>query len=269
MSRSNPTSNVTNPSNRFINWDGSEGVLFWYDRTIKSTVKGEKDGANVEMKPDFTFILLDQLSTIKGFHEKSKSGIYSNEVRDTRSDVLVVKAFKGGEIASGVYAQIKDRVVVSGGKFTANCYIAFRAGKDDKKLTLGAIQFHGAALRSWMDFSKANRSDLYKKAIHLKGFGEETIGSGKKAVTYRFPKFAIKDLSEDTEKEATEIDATVLQPYLKEYFSRTKGTQAAANSETVAGGTVQGDAPDNGVQADPPEPGGAGDGAPPEDDVPF
>jgi len=162
---------------------------------------------------------LDQLAVIKGWHEKSESGIYSNEVKDTRSDPFVVKAFKGGIIVEGLYGTIRDRVLVAGGHFTTNCYIAY---KTDKGLALGSIQFKGATLNAWVEFCKANRADLYKKAIKIKGYDQ-----GKKGkIEFRTPKFFLADVTADTDKAALTIDKS-LQEYLKGYFGRTKVEQVA------------------------------------------
>lgn len=87
MSRSNPTDGIKNPATRWFEWaGGDEGGIKHYDKEAK---------ADVKVALPFTFLLLDELSTVKGWHEPSESGIYANEVRDTRQDALVVRAFKG------------------------------------------------------------------------------------------------------------------------------------------------------------------------------
>ena len=89
-------------------------------------------------------MLLDQLGGVRGWHEASESGIYSNEVKDTRQDMLVVKAFKGGILAEGIYKDIKDRVNALGGQFVANCYLAFKDDAGPLEHRLSAIQGRGA-----------------------------------------------------------------------------------------------------------------------------
>ena len=118
MSRSNPHENgLTNPAVRWYEWNGEHGTVRYYDKDAKQ---------NVEVGSDFTFMLLDQLGSVRGWHDASESGIYSNEVKDTRQEVLVVKSFKGGVLAEGIYKDIKDRINTLGGQFVANCYIAFK-----------------------------------------------------------------------------------------------------------------------------------------------
>ena len=217
MSRSNPQENSTpNPATRWFEWNGEHGVVRYYDKEVKK---------NIDVGSDFTFVLLDQLGSVRGWHDASQSGIYSNEVKDTRQDVLVVKAFKGGPLAEGFYKDIKDRVNAVGGQFNANCYIAFRNG--DGALTIGSLRFKGAALGAWMEFCKAHRSDLYKKAIRIHGFTE-----GKKGrIVFRVPVLTLVELSPASNEAATALDVT-LQEFLAGYLKRTKRDQAETTAPT-------------------------------------
>lgn len=215
MSRSNPTEHSQHPCTRWFEWSGSEGVIRYYDKSAKQ---------NVEIPDGFTFILLDQLATVKGWHDVSDSGIYANEVRDTKQEVMVVKAFKAGTIAEGFYSAIRDRVNAFGGYYVSNCYIAFR--NEHGTLALGSLSFKGAALSAWMDFQNANRADLYKKSIQIKGHTE-----GKKGkIVFRTPKFFIREITPETDGQATELDRN-LQVYLKGYLSRTKTEQVSQQEE--------------------------------------
>lgn len=211
MSRSKPTNDSPNPSKRWFEWSGEKGVVRWYDKEAKE---------NVTEDFPFTFMLLDQLATVKGWHEPSESGIYANEVKDTRSEPLVVKAFKGGILAEGFYKTIRDRIVALGGHFVANCYIAWR---DIDGLKIGSLQFKGAALRSWMDFSKENRLQLFQRAIRITGFEEGKKGS----IKFRTPTFSLIAASEEGNNQAMALDAE-LQEYLTGYFGRPKVEQSTA-----------------------------------------
>jgi hypothetical protein len=214
VSLSNPQENgQPNPSSRWFEWTGEKGLIRYYDKEKKE---------NVELGNDFTFILLDQLGKVGGWHDSSDSGIYSNEVKDTRQDTLVVRSFKGGTIAEGIYREIKDRVNAAGGKFVANLYIAV---KIDGVLKIASLQFSGAALHAWTEFSKAHRKDLTTKAVRINGFTE-----GKKGrIVFRVPIFGVKDIASDTLAHAVELDKQ-LQDFLSGYLRRTRRDQA----ETVA-----------------------------------
>ena len=213
MSRSKPSDNTPNPSQRWHEWDGSNGLVRYYDKDAVNLKDKTKKGENVACKLPFTFLLLDETSTVKGWHDASDSGIYANEVRDTRDGVLLVKAFKGGVLAEGFYSQIRDRVAAHGGCFTLNLYIGFKDAAG--ALQIGALQLKGASLNSWVEFRKANREAVYKKAVQITGFVQGKKGN----ISFRTPTFAIKDVSEATATEAFTLD-TVLQAYLKGYFSR-------------------------------------------------
>jgi len=212
MSRSNPTESSSNPSKRWFEWKGDAGHFSYYDKEAKQ---------RIDLPPDFTFILLDETCAIRGYHEKSKSGIYSNEVRDLRAEVLVVKSFKGGELCEGRYADIKDRIKVLGGKFTKVCYCAFK--DESGELQIGAVDMNGGVLGAWMDFTKANRNELYKQAVRIKGFTNEKKGK----IEFTLPKsIALVPVNEETDEAAKALDRE-LQAYLKGYFSKTKTEQAA------------------------------------------
>jgi hypothetical protein len=212
VSRSNPNENgIPNPSTRWFEWNGEKGVVRYYDKETQQ---------NVEVGTDFTFLMLDQLGKVGGWHDASDSAIYSNEVKDTRQDVLIVKSFKGGIHAEGIYKDIKDRVGSIGGSFIASCYIAY---KRDDGLAIGNIGFKGAALHAWSEFAKANRANLYKKAVRIKGYTEGQKGR----VVYRVPQFALVDTTPETDKVAIALDAE-LQAFLKHYLTKNKRDQVEA-----------------------------------------
>lgn len=212
MSRSNPTENGTpNPAVRWFEWNGEAGTVRYYDKEQKK---------NVDVGSDFKFLLLDQLGSVRGWHDASDSGIYSNEVKDTRADVLLVKSFKGGTLAEGLYKDIKDRVTAVGGQFVANCYIAF---KHEGGLAIGSLRLKGSSLGAWMEFTKANRADLYKKAIRIHGFTE-----GKKGkIIFRVPILHLVETSPETNAAAEALDST-LQAFLEVYLG--KNTRDRAES---------------------------------------
>ena len=209
MSRSNPTQNTRNPSTRWLEWHGSKGNLNYWDKEAKK---------KVVVEIPFTFLLLDEVATVKGFHEPSQSGVFANEVRDTRQETLLVKSFEGGEIASGLYANIRDRVKAHGGYFQSSCYIAY---KDGDTLKIGNIGWNGAALQAWSEFKK-HTNGLYESAVTLAGFEDRTKGATK----YRIPKFVLKPVGAETNEQAVKLDAE-LQTFFKEYFGRTRTEQAA------------------------------------------
>lgn len=204
MSRSNPTENLSNPCTRWFEWQGEAGTIRYYDKDSKTSV-------TVDLP--FTMILLDQLSTVTGWHDPSSSRIYSNEVRHIGTDVLHVKSFKGGSIAEGVYKAIKDEVNAAGGQYAVNLYCAYK--DDSGHLAIGCLRLKGAAAGAWMDFSKAHRASLYTHALTITGVTE-----GKKGrVVFRTPVFALTPVSPQTDAEAKKLDEA-LQAYLQPYLAK-------------------------------------------------
>lgn len=248
MSRSNPSDHLKNPSTRWFEWNGENGVVRYYDKDAKK---------NIDVPLPFTFMLLDQLSSVRGWHEASKSGIYSNEVKDTRQETMLVRC-KVGTLAEGVYRDIKDRVNTIGGSFNANCYLAFKNGGSD--LSIGCLRFKGSALGAWMDFCKANRSALYTDAIRIVSYTE-----GKKGrITFRVPVFAVASVAEDTNERARELDAE-LQDYLETYLARRTNERAQPPADDTDDSS---DSDDSGTQS------GYGENYDPsapitDDDIPF
>lgn len=234
MSRSNPTDAAKNPSTRWFQFaSGTDGgFVRYYDKeTEKNIALGDSEKGG-----KFVFLLLDELATVGGWHDPSESAIFSNEVRDTRQDTMVVRSFKGGELASGLYASIKDRIVASGGHFVSSCYIGF---KDGDTLKMGNIRFKGAALSAWMEFKKqcpskkdANGKPVkayYVDAVKIEGFDQQKKGG----TTFRVPVFSLVPVSEDTNKDAAMLDAE-LQAYLADYLKRPRAEAAAVAAKAEA-----------------------------------
>jgi hypothetical protein len=230
MSRSNNT-DMVNPSTRWFEWSGGEGKINYYDKATKE---------RVEVTMPFTFLLLEELSTITGFNEKSKSRIYANEVKDLSKNPLRVME-GSSEIARGLYNEIKEKVTSAsvGGKYAKSCYIAYKNEKGE--LVIGNFMFSGSSfgggehvvdakkkfkenVGAWLDFAKAFRADLYKKAVRVTR-DDRPCTNGN--VTFYAPKFELVDISPETDEKAIELDKQ-LQEYLSYYFA--KGVQPTASA---------------------------------------
>lgn len=217
MSRSKQKTENTgssNPCKYFIEW--KNGSFSYYDKVQEKTI---------DLGHKITFMVLDSLSTIKGWDDKSTSSIYSNEVRNTVKDVLNVKSFKGGDLVSGLYKEIKDRVIALGGRYVASIYIAT---KIDGKVVMGNLQLKGAALQVWSDFNKENRDDILNKAVSVHSKEERKKGATK----WEVPMFKIIDITEKSNEEANALDV-VLQDYLTDYLSGNKTTSTETKTEVT------------------------------------
>ena len=244
MSRTNPNADrVPNPAECVFEWKGGDGGhLQYYDKDKKE---------NVDVKTPFSFIVLDQLATIGGYNKKLKTGLYANEVRDTRAERLVVKYFAGDKVAEGFYADIKDTVVAKSGHFVAKVYIAF---KDGDGLKIGAIRFQGCSLGPWFEFTKANSKAIYEQGI--------TIAKGALNEEGQIPftpcVFALKPVSPETDTAAGKLQEE-LKEYLKVYFSRNVAAKTEQPEQASAGDELPENPPEE-QQAEQPTD---------SDDVPF
>lgn len=240
MPRVAQASKTPNPATKFFEWAGGSdgGHISYYDKTATNP-KTQKAGVNVLVKLPFAFIVIGLTSTIKGWHDGSDSAIYSNEVKDTVGEPLVVKAFDGGVLATGFYAAIRDRVAAAGGKFTSNIYLAYR---DAGVIKIGCLQLHGASLNSWVEFKNASGDAIWKKAVAIVSYKEGKKGS----IVYRTPVFGLKDITAESD-DAAGVLQEQLNKYHAEYFARTRTEAAQAPAQSA-------EAPRGGHPAEAPQP---------------
>ena len=203
MSRTKNTneSGSKNPATKYLNWKSSaKAFTFWNKQAEKEEVVDPSS---------LSFVVLDQLNTVKGFDEKAMSGLWSNEVRSIGKDELSVRN-KDGIVVTGLYKDIKGK---HDGKFTKSVYVLGKIGDGDHELM--NLQFSGAALSSWFTFCEATGNVETDIAISA-----TKVAEGKKgAVTYYYPEFSVvaSAISPATSEKANEADET-LQAYLTTYF---------------------------------------------------
>lgn len=203
MSRSNPTEQLKNPAKRFYEWSGDKGQFFYFDKD-----KGEK-GEKVFVKMPFNFLVLDILSTCKGFDDNLQMGYYSNEVRNVKNDTITVRN-KKGIVFSGLYDNAKEKLGTKGLKYYQSVYIA---QKEAEGLGLYNIQLGGSGLSAFIEFCKDN--DVNKIAVSVKGVVEKKKGK----TTYFEPVYTAVKVSDKANEEAIEVDKG-LQEYLSAYLSK-------------------------------------------------
>lgn len=186
-----------NPAKHFLKV--KNGALSYYDK---------ESGENVGVPTPLKFIVLEQLGTIKGWSDADESGFWSNEVKRIGSDTVNVRT-KAGLKASGVWKEIKGDVGVAGAKYNSSIYIAAQ-GRDG--LEIQNLAFTGAALNSWIEFTKAN--NVKKNSVTLTDWADAKKGS----VSYKTPVFTAAPMEDAEREEATEL-AKELRAYHNEYFS--------------------------------------------------
>lgn len=245
MSRSNPSQNLRSPASCRWEWKGGEGDLQWYDKDAQE---------NVEEKLPFTFLLLDRTACVTGYSEPKGSGMYSNEVRDTKTQPLIVKWQRSGmgTVAEGLWDDIKEKVKGNSGKFALNLWVAY---KTKEGFGVGVVKVSGCALGPWIEFEKKAGKAIYEKAIMVSRGEQEG-----KAIKYFPPVFGLKDVKDETNAAAQRLDVE-LQEYLSVYFARpTKArVEAAAAHAEESQGEPEGAPADAEPEADPAV----------DEDVPF
>lgn len=197
------------------------GSVNYYDK---------EKGENIDVPVPLSFVVLDQLGTVKGWSDADQSGYWSNEVKSSGNDALTVRTSKGVQ-ETGIWKEIKNSPHLAGAKFNASVYIAHKSGKG---LVISNISFSGAALNAWIEFVNANKGAVRgQNKVVLSGFSDAKKG----AVKYKVPVFEVEDITEEELTEATKLDEE-LQTYLDAYFAnaRTDELTATASSGAVAGG---------------------------------
>lgn len=224
MSRSNNNVPLANPAKRFIDWDSENGCFKTYDKEKKE---------NVKIPLPVRFYVLDELTTVKGFSDKTQGGIWSNEIKDITKQALSVKSKdKAGKlvtIAEGKYSDIKDTITASGGKYTRSLYVAMLNDKDEYEIV--NFQLKGAAFSGWLDFVTEHRNSLMYDEIVCGDFKKEKKGATK----YTIPVFSSEKASDEGNEAAIQLDVE-LQGYLREYFDRTQNTTDEYVEDTIPAG---------------------------------
>ena len=221
MSFNNPMP-ASNPAKIFLEWSGEKNGLSYYDKDKKERLAA----------PDkIRFIILDELSTIKGYSSESSSGIYSNEVHSIAKEQMVVKTFNGKTIATGFYSEIKDKIATKGGKYTKSVYAVIV--KEDGTISNGNIinfQFSGSSLSAFIN-SKVKMDEHL--IIEISNTGELIVKS--KNVQYYEPVFKKVGVINNSEtlRKVRELD-NELAKFFKEKRDREKQDNSGnTTNETV------------------------------------
>ena len=184
-----PEKKSSNPAKKFLQWKSDEKCFSYYDKET------EKD---VKIELPLNIVILEHYHTVKGWHDKSESGIYSNEVFSIGSDEVEVKAFKGGLIAKGLYKEIKSQIKDAGAHYSRSIYAV------TNDLEIINISLKGSGVSAYSDFIKDFGDNNFDKHW-VKISGAKEMKKGK--VRYSVPVF---------EKGAKIKDKSKLMPFAEE-----------------------------------------------------
>ena len=195
------TGTTKNPASKFLDWKSNDKQFSYYDKEQSKTI---------DVKLPLKFVFLDELHTVKGWNDASSSGVYANEVKFISKEPMTVKAFKGGEIAKGLYNEIKDKAKNAGGHYVKSIYIMLEDG------SLGNIQLKGSAVQGWGEFVNANKKALANQWIIV----DKAIEGKKGAVKYTTPNFTLGDVLSSNESNDADSNFDTLEAYLKTYLNK-------------------------------------------------
>jgi hypothetical protein len=204
---SEKSNSSNNPTKKYLDWKSNDKSFEFYDKEA---------GDKVKVELPLKFVFLQHYHTVKGWNDASQSGIWSNEVYYIGSEPMTVRAFKAGEIATGLYKDIKQDITNAGGKYHRSVYVMLEDG------TIANLSFKGAVVREWSDFFGDNQSLLDNQWIEVNTAKEQKKGS----IKYSTPEFTLgKNL---TAKESSMADETALElkVYLDEYFRKEEVIEA-------------------------------------------
>lgn len=197
-----PEQKSKNPATKFLEWKSNDKTFEYYDKEKK-----EKVLLTLPLK----FVILEHYHTVKGWHDASKSGIYSNEVLFTGSEEITVKSYEGGELAKGLYKDIKHSVNEKGGHYCRSIYVVLSSGE------LANISLKGSSVRQYSEFDKLNSNKWQTNWFSVTGAKDEKKGS----VKYSTPIFEVADEIKDASKIVPHVET--LQAYMNGYFKVAEG----------------------------------------------
>ena len=226
---------ASNPATKFIEWKSNDKCFSYFDKEIAESLKGSdaeviKEKANVQIALPFKFLVLDELSFVKGWSDALTGNIISNEVKFISKETLIAKCYhknvKGEsvttEIAKGLYKDIKDQVVTAGAKYHKSIYVMLEDG------SLANIKFKGACVGKWADFTQKTRNRLADEWVVV----DKAVEGKKGAVKYTTPGFAFDKSLSESEADLADEAYNVLEAYLKTYLAKAEPIDAIVTSET-------------------------------------
>lgn len=200
MSRTSTKDNsrVKSPLKHYVRYAAGVGQFEYWD--------GEKSVKFDELE----MVLLDDRKCITGWSEKKQARLTSNRVQSTAKETLTVKL--GDDVLiEGLYNDIKDKIVVNGGKFTSEL---FAMAKINGEFVPVSVQFAGSANGCWLDFldQSGGKYSLYRSVV--KAVKGDFVTKGRSE--FYTIKFETMPLAADLDEKANEFNDDFLQPYLNQ-----------------------------------------------------
>lgn len=205
-----PQGKNTNPATKFLEWKSDEKCFSFYDKEAKQNVL-------VDLPLKVAFI--EHYHTVKGWHDATQSGIYSNEVYGIGYEHLTVKTFKGLEISKGLYKENKDKINNAGGNYYRCIYCSLDDGSIInialKGACIGGIKKEKAVDSKehpgYSEFSNNNSNALEYQWLEINSFAEAKSGK----INYSIPIFSLGEKITAKEDSLINQAAKNLQEFVK------------------------------------------------------
>jgi hypothetical protein len=202
MARVNHASGESqNPTEKYLKWKSNDKSFTYWDKANET---------DVTVSLPFRFVFLQHYHTVKGWHDSSSSAIYANEVFQIGNQEMTVRAFKGGEIASGIYKDIKGKVNSAGGVYHRSIYVMLEDG------TIANLSIKGAVVKEWSDFYDFSKNTIDNRWVEV----NEAVDQKKGSVKYSTPKFALGDTLDTKSVKAADDAGDRVGLHMERYFAK-------------------------------------------------
>tara|TARA_R110000796_G_C14368223_1_gene413678 strand:+ start:24 stop:677 length:654 start_codon:yes stop_codon:yes gene_type:complete len=196
----NQSEGSSNPATKFLEWKSKDKCFAYYDKVKKENVK-------IPMPLKFQF--LEHFHNVRGWNDASSSGIYSNEVKFISKEPLKVKSFKGGEIAEGIYSEIRSKLRDAGGKYHRSVYVVL----DGEIVNL---QLKGACVSAYSDFMQNHENQLEGSWTEVASVTDHKKGATK----YSTPDFTVGPAFTPEEMKLANDKYTDVSEYFNNYTKK-------------------------------------------------
>lgn len=203
-----------NPAEKWLEFKSDSKTFRYWDKEAKE---------EVEVGIPFRFILIKQMHMVRGWDSRSESRIYSNEVASLDKEDFLVKSFSGGNLVSGKWSDIKEKVDRVGGKYHKSIYALVES---EGGFQLVNFALKGSAVSQWINFFQDHKSETVSNWVNISKTKQEKTGS----IKYNVPVFEVGEEITDTEDKTAEEYFDKLKAYFHSY-NHTESKRAADNSE--------------------------------------
>jgi len=198
MSITDLKNKLETPATKYWEWSGSQGKFFFYDKEKKDKF----------YQDSLLFIILNQTSFIKGWSDQESVGIYSNFIKDFKTQKLTVKTFNNNLIAEGLYSEIKDKIKSAGASYNKGVFIYNLESKEIEHIT-----FKGSSLTPIIELKNKFKDG---NCISLTKNPEPK----KKGATIYFEPLAKVKVMEVDDFETALLKGEIVDDYIKNYFKQ-------------------------------------------------